>query len=116
MAEVKKMSRQNKPPTPRQQEIKRLRDKGRDKRTDQESARLDQLVKEERRERFLALAPKRTQRVLDDLRRLSNCGQRNSYTYSDDEAAKIIGAVMEAAQVTARAFEERKREADSFRL
>lgn len=102
--------------TPRQLEIDRLAAKGRDKRSDQDSARLDQLRQEERRDRFIRLAPKRVQNVLDSLRRLSACGQRNSYQYTADEAAKIGVAVMAAVDEVRKSFEERKNEMAKFSL
>jgi hypothetical protein len=45
------------------------------------------------RERFLAIAPKRTQKVLDALRLLGRCGNRATYQYEREEIAKIIKAV-----------------------
>ncbi len=45
------------------------------------------------RERFLEVAPKRTQKVLDALRLLGRCGNRVTYEYQREEVQKIIKAV-----------------------
>jgi len=44
-------------------------------------------------ERFLRLATKRTNTILDHLRVLGNCSNRNSYEYTDEEVRKIFNAI-----------------------
>lgn len=105
-----------KPLTPRQSEIKRLTDKGRDKRSDQENARLDQLKKEERRERFVKLFPARVQKVIDALETLSNCAATNSYEYTQEEIDKAVKAINERLAATVGAFSHRKEERKLFAL
>lgn len=46
-----------------------------------------------RRERFLEVAARRTRTILDDLRKLGNCGNRSAYEYSDADVEKIFGAI-----------------------
>lgn len=54
----------------------------------------------ERRERFTKLAPSRTQKALIALRNVGRCGNQAGYSYTPEEAAKIIGALADAlAQV-----------------
>lgn len=48
---------------------------------------------EERRARFLRLAPRRTQRVLRTMDILANCSNRANYVYTSDQAKKILDAV-----------------------
>lgn len=43
--------------------------------------------------RFKRIAARRTQVVLDALRKLGNCANRGSYTYSNDDVSKIFDAV-----------------------
>lgn len=116
MSEQQKQKGQKSPKTPRQLEIERLAKIGRGKRTEQQDARLDQLKKEERRERFTRLAPKRVQNVIEACRRLKQCGNANSYEYSAEEAQKIISAVTEAVNDAALGFAERKEERKLFSL
>ena len=105
-----------KPATPRQLEIKKLVDKGRDRRSDQESARLDQLKMEERRDRFLNLAPKRTQKAIKALQQVGNCGNRQSYAYTDEEALKIGMALKRALDACGESFSPRGRSEEAFSL
>lgn len=46
-----------------------------------------------KRERFLKVAPKRTQAVLDSLHRLGNCSNKLTYSYSQDEVVQMIDAI-----------------------
>ncbi len=52
----------------------------------------------EKHERFERIASARTNRVIDDIRLLSNCANKNNYSYSPEEAAQIIKAVEEAVR------------------
>ena len=44
-------------------------------------------------ERFKRVASRRTQRVLDALRRLGNCANKGVYEYSSEEVGKIFRAI-----------------------
>lgn len=48
---------------------------------------------EERRARFLRLAPRRTQRVLRAMDILANCSNNSNYVYTPDQARKILDAI-----------------------
>lgn len=116
MATETKKVKQKKAPTPRQIEIKRLADKGRDSRSDQENARLDQLKKEERRERFLRLASKRVNGALAKLRNVERMANKSVYDYSAEEGAKIVQAIEHAASLVNSAFAAKKSEPTGFKL
>lgn len=45
------------------------------------------------RDRFLQVAPKRTQRALDAIRLLGRCGNRATYQYEQKEVEKIFRAL-----------------------
>lgn len=102
--------------TPRQAEIKRLVAKGREKRSDQESARLDQLKMEERRDRFLHLAPKRVKKAIKALSQVGNCGNRQSYAYTEEEALKIGLALKRALDACGDRYSQQSKESDAFTL
>jgi hypothetical protein len=104
------------PPTPRQVEIKRLIDKGSAARTEQESARLDQLKEEEKRDRFLRLAAPRVQRALHALVNVARLGNKQNYHYREDEAEKILTAISDAVDDVARAFTPGEKVKKSFTL
>ena len=50
-------------------------------------------VKETKEQRFKRIAAKRTEKVLDALRKLGNCSNRGIYGYSNDDVSKIFSAV-----------------------
>lgn len=113
--EMKKV-KAKKAPTPRQLEIKRLRDKGREARSDQENARLDQLAKEERRDRFLRLASKRVNNALAKLRNVERMANKSVYDYSPEEAAKIAQALQVGFDALVSAFASTKKASACFSL
>lgn len=50
-------------------------------------------VKEAKEDRFKRIASKRTEKVLDALRKLGNCSNRGIYGYSSEDVSKIFSAV-----------------------
>lgn len=61
----------------------------------------------ERRERFAKLAPARVNKALTALRNVGRCGNQASYSYTPDEAAKIIGALSDALTEVQDAFAQK---------
>ena len=49
-----------------------------------------------KRERFIEIAGKRTNRIIDDLHLLGNCSNRNNYEYADEDIKKMFNAIEEA--------------------
>ncbi|MBR6614314.1 MAG: hypothetical protein IKK84_06060 [Clostridia bacterium] len=48
---------------------------------------------DEKRERFVRIAEKRTNNILEQIRLLGNCSNTNNYTYTEDEIKKIFGVI-----------------------
>ena len=48
---------------------------------------------ESKSERFKRIAEARTNRVLEHLRLLSNCANKNNYSYTDNDIKKIFSAI-----------------------
>ena len=48
---------------------------------------------ETKEQRFKRIASKRTENVLESLRKLGNCSNRGIYGYSDSDVTKIFSAV-----------------------
>ena len=44
-------------------------------------------------ERFKKIAARRTQFILDARRKLGNCSNKGSYTYSNDDVSKIFNTI-----------------------
>lgn len=47
----------------------------------------------EKRERFKKVAVSRTNKILKDIRLLSNCSNKNNYSYNENDAKKIFVAI-----------------------
>jgi len=50
-------------------------------------------VKETKEDRFKRIASKRTEKVLDALRKLGNCSNRGIYGYFSEDVSKVFSAV-----------------------
>ena len=50
-------------------------------------------VNETKEQRFKRIASKRTEKILDALRKLGNCSNRGIYGYSNEDVSKIFSAV-----------------------
>lgn len=48
---------------------------------------------EEKKERFVRIAEKRTNKILEQLRLLGNCSNKNNYFYTDEDVKKIFTVV-----------------------
>lgn len=46
-----------------------------------------------KRERFINVAGRRVQKVLDDIDSLSKCANKSTYEYSDEEVKKMLKAI-----------------------
>ena len=60
--------------------------------------------KEEKQQRFKRLASKRTNDVLNRLRVLSNCANKNTYSYTSEEVHKIFNTIDRAAKESKSKF------------
>ena len=47
----------------------------------------------EKEERFIRIAEKRTNKILEQIRLLSNCSNKNNYSYDDYQVDKIFKAI-----------------------
>lgn len=65
---------------------------------------------EHKRERFLRIAPNRTNKVLEDLRLLGNCSNRQNYKYERKEIEQIFKAIDQEVKRVKALFEPSKRE------
>ena len=66
------------------------------------------------RERFVKLAPKRTQAVIDKLKLLARCGNRVTYRYEGHEIDQIFKALDDELQRTKAQFQ--RKDAREFQL
>jgi hypothetical protein len=57
-----------------------------------------------KRSNFVRLAERRTNAVLDKLRILGNCANRNAYDYSDEDVSAIFNAIDEELKTVRAKF------------
>ncbi len=48
---------------------------------------------QEKRERFVRIAEKRTNKILEQIRLLGNCSNKHNYSYSDEDIRKIFSVI-----------------------
>lgn len=63
------------------------------------------MSRDQDRKKFVELAEKRVTRVLKDLRLVGNLANRNNYTYSEQDAEKILAVLEAEIKVLRRKFE-----------
>lgn len=59
------------------------------------------------RDKFVALAEKRVNRAIKDIRLIANLSNRSNYSYTDEDARKIYVALERELKVMKRRFEQR---------
>jgi hypothetical protein len=59
----------------------------------------------QKEERFKRVAQKRVQRLLDDLRKLSQCSNRRMYKWNDEQLTKIWTAIDQELAACKTSFE-----------
>ncbi len=69
---------------------------------------------EEKRDRFKRIAERRTNIILEQLRLLGNCSNKNNYAYSDEDVKKIFSAIDLEIRNTKAKFNSNNKE--KFRL
>ena len=69
----------------------------------------------EKRERFEKVAVARTNKILNDLRLLGNCSNKNNYSYTEADIKKIFNAIENEMKKTKNKFLGGKKE-DKFTL
>tara|TARA_Y100001958_G_C21138891_1_gene478138 strand:+ start:748 stop:966 length:219 start_codon:yes stop_codon:yes gene_type:complete len=62
----------------------------------------------EKEKNFKKVASRRTQKVIDNLRLLSNCSNKNNYAYSQEEVNKIFKSIDSELKVCKALFNKNK--------
>lgn len=69
----------------------------------------EKIENETKEEKFKRIAILRANRILDDLRLLSNCSNRSIYHYTNEEVYKIFNVLEKEMKRAKIMFEEKKR-------
>ena len=71
---------------------------------------------DEKRERFEKIAVARTNRILEQLRLLGNCSNKNNYAYSEEDVKKIFSVIEAEVKTTKAKFIAEKNKNTKFEL
>ena len=72
------------------------------------------MVKESKRERFVRVAERRTNAILEKIRVLGNCSNRSMYQYEDADVEKIFRVIKASLKETEMQFKQKS--SKQFRL
>lgn len=74
-------------------------------------------MKSDRRDRFERVASKRVERVINDIRLLSNCSNTNNYEYTNSDVDKMLKAIKEELKLLEAAYKSGVRDSnEGFRF
>jgi len=62
------------------------------------------MSEETRHDRFIRIATKRTNEILEKIRILGNCSNKSSYEYTEEEINRIFGEIDKQLKVTKSKF------------
>lgn len=65
----------------------------------------ERAMAESKRDRFVRLAERRTNSVIERIRVLSNCANRYAYEYHEDDIRKMFAAIEKEIKVSRAKFE-----------
>ena len=69
-----------------------------------------------RRERFVKIAERRVNQILDGLDNLNKCSNRRNYEYTEDEVRKIFREIEKKVRDTKRLFQGEANNKQGFKL
>ena len=69
-----------------------------------------------KRERFLRVAPARTDKILNLIRLLGNCANTSNYSYTNDEISKIFNSIRKELDIQEAKFHDSSEKRKRFTL
>ncbi len=69
-----------------------------------------------KRERFIKIAENRTNKIIDMVKLLGNCSNKNNYIYSESDVKQIFNAIDEELRLTKARFNEAQSDKKEFKL
>lgn len=61
-----------------------------------------------KKERFIKIAENRTNTIINTLRLLGNCSNKNNYEYTDEQVKQIFNAIDYELKITKMKFEKKE--------
>lgn len=71
---------------------------------------------ESKHDKFVRIAETRTNKIVDMIRLLGNCSNKNTYEYSSDEVSKIFSHLERELKVAKGRFDEVQEREKKFKL
>ena len=65
-------------------------------------------MKSDKMKNFKKVASRRTQKIIDNLRLLSNCSNKNNYSYTDEDVRKIFKSIDEEIKICKAMYNKNK--------
>jgi len=69
-----------------------------------------------KRERFVKIAENRTNKIIDMIKLLGNCSNKNNYKYDEDDVRQIFNAIDNELRITKSRFQEAQNNKKEFKL
>lgn len=69
-----------------------------------------------KRERFIKIAENRTNKIIDMLKLLGNCSNKNNYSYDETDVRQIFNAIEQEFKITKTKFQEAQSNKKEFKL
>lgn len=71
---------------------------------------MEENVKKDKKENFIRIASKRTEKVLQRIEQLQNCANKNNYEYSEEQLEKIFSEIDEVLEKCKEAFRSKTKD------
>ena len=71
---------------------------------------------QERRERFIRIAERRVNRILDNFDSLGKCANKKNYEYNDEDVRSVFQAIEKKIKVIKALYQNSNKEKKSFTL
>ena len=69
-----------------------------------------------KRERFVRIAERRVNAIIESLMKLENCANRNNYRYTEEDVKKMFAEIEKRVKDAKTKFQESPKEKPVFRL
>ena len=69
-----------------------------------------------KKKRFVKIAESRTNKIIEMIRLLGNCSNKNNYSYEEEDIRQIFNAIDQELRITKTKFQEAKNNKKEFKL
>ena len=69
-----------------------------------------------KRDRFVKIAENRTNKIIDMIKLLGNCSNKNNYSYNEEDVKQIFSAIDQELKIAKTKFQEAQSNKKEFKL